>query len=47
MAFTLRDFRDLLGLVEQHPEWRAELRRMSLSEELLNLPELVRERWTN
>ncbi|MEJ5253143.1 MAG: hypothetical protein HPY54_01980 [Chthonomonadetes bacterium] len=43
MAFTLRDFRDLLDLLQQHPEWRVELRRMLLSEELLTLPELVRE----
>lgn len=43
MAFTLRDFRDLLNLLEQHPEWRAELRRTLLSEEMLTLPELVRE----
>ncbi|HLG72129.1 MAG TPA: hypothetical protein VK009_17060 [Chloroflexota bacterium] len=41
MAFTVDDFQDLLRLLEQHPEWRAELRRQVLSEELLGLPELV------
>jgi hypothetical protein len=43
MAFTVRDFRDLVELLEQHPEWRAELRRLVLTEELLALPQLVRE----
>ena len=38
MAFTVRDFRDLVELLEQHPEWRAELRRLVLTEELLALP---------
>jgi hypothetical protein len=41
MAFTVRDFRDLVELLEQHPEWRAELRRLVLSEELLALPQIV------
>jgi hypothetical protein len=43
MAFTVRDFRDLVELLEQHPEWRAELRRLVLTEELLALPQAVRE----
>jgi hypothetical protein len=43
MAFTVRDFRDLVELLEQHPEWRAELRRLVLTEELLTLPQIVRE----
>jgi hypothetical protein len=43
MAFTVRDFRDLVELLEQHPEWRAELRRLVLTEELLALPQIVRE----
>ncbi|RMF83078.1 MAG: hypothetical protein D6736_22150 [Nitrospinota bacterium] len=38
MPFTVEDFRDLLRLLEQHPEWRSELRRWVLSEELLSLP---------
>ena len=43
MAFTIDDFRDLVRLVEQHPEWRAELRRLVLTEELLDLPGVVRD----
>ncbi len=43
MPFDVRDFHDLVRLLEAHPEWRAELRRLILSEELLRLPELVRE----
>ncbi|HSF33669.1 MAG TPA: hypothetical protein VLK82_24785 [Candidatus Tectomicrobia bacterium] len=42
MAFTVEDFRDLIRLLEERPEWRAELRRWVLSDELLTLPELVR-----
>ncbi len=44
MAFTVTDFHDLVRLLEAHPEWRAELRRLVLSEELLRLPETVDER---
>lgn len=43
MPFTVQDFHDLVRLVEQYPEWRAELRRLVLTEELLSLPALVRE----
>ncbi len=43
MPFDVRDFHDLVRLLEAHPEWRAELRRLILSDELLRLPELVRE----
>ncbi|MGC8783910.1 MAG: coiled-coil domain-containing protein [Armatimonadota bacterium] len=43
MAFRTTDFHDLISLLEQHPEWRAELRRLLLSDEILTLPELVRE----
>ena len=39
MAFTVQDFHDLIALVTQHPEWRAELRRLVLTEELLALPQ--------
>jgi predicted RecB family endonuclease len=42
MAFTVQDFNDLLELLAQHPEWRAELRRHVLTDELLELPALVR-----
>ena len=43
MAFTVDDFHDLVALLEQRPDWRTELRRLVLSEELLNLPALVHE----
>lgn len=43
MSFVVEDFHQLVALLEQHPEWRAELRRLVLSEQLLSLPDLVRE----
>jgi hypothetical protein len=43
MSFTVEDFHDLIELLAQHPEWRAELRRHVLSDELLELPSLVRQ----
>src|ERR671931_1169791 len=41
MAFTVQEFHDLVALLTQHPEWRAELRRLVLTEELLALPQIV------
>ncbi len=41
MSFTVHDFHDLLRLLEERPEWRAELRRVVLTEDLLRLPEQV------
>src|SRR5438874_6796650 len=43
MAFTIEDFQDLVRLLEQHPEWQAELRRLLLAGDILDLPRLVRE----
>jgi hypothetical protein len=43
MAFTVEEFQDLIRLLQERPEWRADLRRLVLSDELLALPELVRE----
>jgi len=43
MSFASADFQDLLRLLEQHPEWREELRRVLLTEELLSLPQIVRD----
>jgi DNA repair ATPase RecN len=43
MAFLVQDLHDLIGLLEQHPEWRAEIRRLVLTEELLSLPQIVRD----
>ncbi|MGC8785683.1 MAG: hypothetical protein ACP5RN_15030, partial [Armatimonadota bacterium] len=40
---VVEDLHDLVQLLEQHPEWRAELRRVLLGDELLQLPDLVRE----
>jgi hypothetical protein len=34
----IRDFRDVVSILEAHPEWRAELRKVLLTDELLNLP---------
>jgi hypothetical protein len=39
MSFTTDDFHTLVRIIEDHPEWRADLRRLLLSEELLLLPE--------
>jgi hypothetical protein len=35
----IRDFHDVARLLEEHPEWRADLRRLILSDELLALPQ--------
>lgn len=43
MPFTLEDFRDLLRLLEEHPELRAELRRLLLPEDWVALPAIIRE----
>ena len=43
MAFTVEDYRDLVQLLSERPEWRSELRQLLLSDELLALPEIVRE----
>jgi archaellum component FlaC len=41
MPFTVQDFHDLVRILEDKPEWRAELRRLVLTDELLALPEEV------
>ena len=43
MAFTIREFHDFVKILEEKPEWRDELRRLVLTDELLKLPEMVRE----
>ena len=43
MAFTVREFRDLIRILGEHPEWRDELRRQVLTDELLALPQLMRD----
>ncbi len=39
MPFTVDDFHDLIRLVETRPEWRTELRRLVLTNELLTVPD--------
>src|SRR5437870_11482877 len=41
MPFTIEDFRDLVRILEEKPEWRAEMRRLILTDELLALPARV------
>lgn len=43
MAFTVGDFNDLKRLLATHPEWRAELRDLLLTEDFQALPGLVRD----
>jgi hypothetical protein len=38
MAFSVADFDDLVKLLTEHPEWRAQLRPLVLGEEMLSLP---------
>lgn len=42
MPFRVEDFVDLIRILEERPEWRAELRRLVLTDELLKLPEQIR-----
>ena len=42
-AFTVREFHDFIEILEERPEWREELRRLVLTDELLKLPEMVKE----
>lgn len=43
MAFTVKDYHDLVRLLKEHPEWREELRNLLLTEEILTLPQVVKE----
>jgi hypothetical protein len=43
MPFNVEEFRDLVRILEERPEWRAELRRLVLTDEILALPALVRD----
>ena len=43
MPFAVADFHDLTRLLEERPEWRAELRRLVLTDGLLALPEQIAE----
>jgi hypothetical protein len=37
----IKDFHDVVRLLEEHPEWRADLRRLVLTDELLALPSQI------
>ncbi|RLB03341.1 MAG: hypothetical protein DRG83_07145, partial [Deltaproteobacteria bacterium] len=39
----IEEFRDMVRILEEHPEWRDELRRVLLTDDLLELPRIVRE----
>ena len=41
MAFTVKDYHDLVSLLYERPEWRAKLRQLILSEEFLDLPKAL------
>lgn len=41
MVFTVQDLHDLIVLLEERPEWQAEMRRVLLTQEILNLPQVV------
>lgn len=41
MVFRVDDFHDLVRLLQERPEWRAELRRLVLTDELLAVPEQI------
>ncbi|MDH3601236.1 MAG: hypothetical protein OEU26_16585 [Candidatus Tectomicrobia bacterium] len=43
MEFTVNEFRDLIRILEQQPSWRTELRRWVLTDDILELPQIVRE----
>jgi len=43
MAFEVHDYMDLVRLLGEHPQWRAELRRLLVTDALLDLPAVVRE----
>lgn len=43
MPFTVEDFPDLIRILKERPDWRDDLRRQVLSEELLALPSQVAE----
>jgi predicted nuclease with TOPRIM domain len=43
MPFTVRDFQSLVRALDRRAAWKAELRRLLLTEDLLSLPQVVRE----
>src|SRR5919109_2266712 len=43
MPFTVADFHDLVRLLEEHPDWRTELRWVLFSQDLLDLPRTLQQ----
>jgi hypothetical protein len=43
MAFVVQDLQDLIGLLEQHPEWKSALRASLLGDDLLQLSAIMRQ----
>jgi hypothetical protein len=43
MAFTVNDLHDLVEILYAEPVWRAEIRKLVLTDEILNLPQEIRE----
>ncbi|MCS6923164.1 MAG: hypothetical protein NZM10_02180 [Fimbriimonadales bacterium] len=43
MAFTVRDFEDMLRILEEKPEWQERMRQVILTRELLELPAQFRQ----
>jgi hypothetical protein len=43
MAFTVNDFHDMIRLLENHPEWLSDLRRLILGDDYQNILALLKE----
>ncbi len=43
MSFTVSDFQAWARILKEHPEWREEARRLILTDELLEVPQQIRE----
>ncbi|PWH20501.1 MAG: hypothetical protein DDG59_00050, partial [Anaerolineae bacterium] len=43
MSFTVSDFQAWMRILREHPEWRDEARRLILTDELLEVPQQLRE----
>lgn len=43
MPFDVVEYHEFIKLMYDHPEWRAEVRQLVLSDEILTLPQLVRD----
>ena len=41
MAFMVEDFHQLTQLLYERPEWRAQLRRILLTDEILEMPRVL------